>query len=518
MSRPTFVRAGAAVIAVATATSLAACGGGGGGGGGQSASDTLTIGLNADAAPGGYDPQLYSAGQFQFFSSMYDALFVTNTKGEVVPSLVVKAENSADNSKLTLTLKDGVTFTDGSKLDSTLVKGNLDRRNEKNPNLLVVGHLGKGGSTEITDVAAPDPTTVVITWAKPQARGMTALADEAGAIVGATAVADPKTLETKPDGSGPYTLDVGKTTRASTYTVAKNAKAWNAAAFPYKTVVYKVITDRQALANAVVSGQVDVGGALDSTTVDLVKSKQSVVSSGGTIVGFPVLDKTGATNPAFADPNVRLALGYGIDRAAIVKDLHPASRPTSQLFPKGSPGYDPALDEEFAYNPTKAKELLAAAGHPNLQIAITVLGQPTEDQIAIQDQWKKIGVTLIFKTATSTDQLFAAVRTDPLAFGPFAVGQQPAGFVAGVVVGGFMNATKAHDPAIDAALGKALGATGADQETAAKALNRAITERGWYIPVYEDFIYYGYNAKTVAKPGMAGTNGYLVLSEIKPAS
>src|SRR3954447_16798020 len=66
MSRPTFVRAGAAVIAVAAATSLAACGGGGGGGGNQSASDTLTIGLNADAAPGGYDPQLYSAGQFQF--------------------------------------------------------------------------------------------------------------------------------------------------------------------------------------------------------------------------------------------------------------------------------------------------------------------------------------------------------------------------------------------------------------------------------------------------------------------
>ena len=64
---------------------------------------------------------------------------------------------------------------------------------------------------------------------------------------------------------------------------------------------------------------------------------------------------------------------------------------------------------------------------PNLEVAITVLGQPTEDQIAVQDQWKKIGVTLTFKTATSTDQLFAAVRTDPLAFGPFAVGQQPAG-------------------------------------------------------------------------------------------
>src|SRR3954470_1660942 len=334
MSRPTFVRAGAAVIAVAAATSLAACSGGGGGGGSQSASDTLTIGLNADAAPGGYDPQLYSAGQFQFFSSMYDALFVTNTKGEVVPSLVEKAENNADNTQLTLTLKDGVTFTDGSKLDSTLVKGNLDRRSEDNDKLLIKGTLGAGGSNEITDVAAPDPKTVVITWAKPQASGQNALSDEAGAIVGADAVADPTTLEKTPDGSGPYTLNEGKTTRASSYTVDKNDKSWNADAFSYKTIVYKVITDRQALANAVVSGQVDVGGALDSTTVDLVKSKQSVVSSGGTIVGFPVTDKTGATNPAFAKKEARLALGYAIDRESIVKDLHPASRATASSSPR----------------------------------------------------------------------------------------------------------------------------------------------------------------------------------------
>ena len=50
-----------------------------------------------------------------------------------------------------------------------------------------------------------------------------------------------------------------------------------------------------------------------------------------------MFDKTGATNPAFKDPNVRLALSYGIDREAIVKDLHPASKATAQLFPSDSP-------------------------------------------------------------------------------------------------------------------------------------------------------------------------------------
>jgi len=121
-------------------------------------------------------------------------------------------------------------------------------------------------------------------------------------------------------------------------------------------------------------------------------------------------------------------------------------------------------------------------------------------------------------TATSTDQVFAAVRTDPVIFGPFAVGANPAGFIAGVVYGGFMNTQGAKEPDIEQALGGALGGTGDAQEQALTDLNRALTEDGWYIPVYEDFTYAGYNADKVAEPAFAGANNYLVLSEIQPAS
>src|SRR4051794_41917649 len=72
MSRPTFVRAGAAVIAVAAATSLAACSGGGGGGGRHSARDTPTLRLNAHAGPGGHHPPPYPARPVPFFRSVDD--------------------------------------------------------------------------------------------------------------------------------------------------------------------------------------------------------------------------------------------------------------------------------------------------------------------------------------------------------------------------------------------------------------------------------------------------------------
>jgi peptide/nickel transport system substrate-binding protein len=510
-------RSGVAVIAVATAASLAACGSGSGGGSSsQSASDTVTIALNADAAPSGYDPLLYSQGQFQFFAALYDSLFVTDAKGEAQPSLVDSFQNNADKTQLTLKLKNGVTFADGSTLDSTLVKANLDARS--NDKLLIHGTLGAGGSQEISDVAAPDPQTVVITWKSPQAAGQSALADTAGVMVGKQAVANRDSLAAKPDGSGPYTLDTGKTTKGSTYTLDKNSKAWDAKAFSYDHMVVKVITDPQALANAVVSGQADVASQLDQTTVDLVTSRQTVSKVGGVIAGFPVFDKTGATNPAFKDPNVRLALSYGTDRKAIVKDLHPASKPTAQLFPSDSPGFDSSLNDKYGYDPDKAKKMLADAGFPNLKIDLTIGGQPTPDELALQDQWKKIGVTLNFITATSTDQVFAAAATQPLGYGPFGVGSNPAGFVAGVVVGGFANLQHASDPKIESNLGAALGATGAAKDTALKALNAAITDDGWYIPVYEDFTYTGYNKAKVSEPAWAGTNNFFVLSSIKPAS
>jgi peptide/nickel transport system substrate-binding protein len=512
-------RTGPALVAAASMAALAACGGGdsGSGGGSQSATDTLTFAYDADAAPTGYDPLLYSQGQFTFFSALYDALFVTAADGTVTPSLVSEFTNNADNTQTTLTLRDGVTFADGSTLDSALVKANLDRRTDET--LEAYGALAPGGASEITDVQAPDPQTVVITWAQPQASPENNLVDTAGIIVGPDGVADPDSLETTPDGSGAYTLNEGETTRASSYTLEKNDEAWNADAWSFDSIVFNVITDPQALANAVVSGQADVATILDPQTIELVESRQSIVSSGGTIVGFPVTDKTGATNPAFANEQARLAISYAIDREAIVEDLHPGARATTQLFPESAAGFDEALDDEFGYDPAKAEQLLADAGLPDgFEFNITVLGQPDEDQIAVQSQLAEVGITMNFVTATSTDQVFAAVRTDPFIFGPFAVGAQPAGFIAGVVYGGFMNTQGAKEPEIEEALGAALGATGDAQTQALTDLNRATTENAWYIPVYEDFTYYGYNAEKVTAPEWAGANNYLVLSSIKPAA
>ncbi|MFV0257525.1 MAG: ABC transporter substrate-binding protein, partial [Acidimicrobiales bacterium] len=54
-----------------------------------------------------------------------DSLFITQEDGEIVPYLVQTAEPSEDYRQWTLTLRDGITFHDGTPLDGEAVAYNI---------------------------------------------------------------------------------------------------------------------------------------------------------------------------------------------------------------------------------------------------------------------------------------------------------------------------------------------------------------------------------------------------------
>ena len=239
-----------------------------------------------------------------------------------------------------------------------------------------------------------------------------------------------------------------------------------------------MITDSQALANAVVSGQADVATILDPTTIELVQDRQETVSVGGTIVGFPV----GGTRP---ESRTRCS---PVEQAAARAPLRPhrprgdrgrsAPRCPTNLaaVPGGHHGFDPALDEEYGYDPDRARELLAEAGYPDgFELNITVLGQPDEDLVAIQGQWAEVGVTLNFVSGDLDRPALRGREHRPVALGPVRGRRatRPASSPVSVY-GGFMNISGAKEPEIEGALGAALGATGEAQEQALSDLNGAI--------------------------------------------
>lgn len=509
---------GAAVLSAALlVSSLAACGGGGTQASSSVDKSTLNIGVDSDSANFGFDPLRVSTAQREFFEGLYDSLMTLQPDGSVGPGLAQSFSYNADNTVLTLDLKQGVTFTDGSTLDAALVKANLDRRNDSA--LSAYSAIAKGGAQEVTSVDVVSPTQVAIKFAKPQPGFEKNLATTMGMIVGKTAVTNSAGLATTPDGSGPYTLDTASTVKGNKYTLDRNEKYPNAAKYAYSKIVFDVIQDPQARANALISGQVDVA-MLTSPTVDLVKSRGLGVSQiGGTVNTMIDFDKIGKTSPAFASEKVRQAIQYAIDRTSLVNALHKGDVSAWNALPKESPGYNEALNTEFAYSPEKAKSLLAEAGYPN-GFSFTIVASATTqtDLQAVQKDLAAVGITMNIKMATTTDEAFAAVATTPLGYSPMTW-DDPVGIMYGVILNGFTNVQKATDPELSADTAAAAAAKDdASRKAALTKLNTRLVESGWLIPLYESLTNEGYNAKKVQSVKFAGTDSYPLLSSFTPAS
>jgi peptide/nickel transport system substrate-binding protein len=81
--------------------------------------------------------------------------------------------------------------------------------------------------------------------------------------------------------------------------------------------------------------------------------------------GLVITDHTGAKNKPLGSVEVRQALNYAFDGAAILKAVgNGAGVATNQVFPDGGPSTTRA-EQDLRYDVAKAKELLTEAGYPN---------------------------------------------------------------------------------------------------------------------------------------------------------
>src|SRR5690606_4490564 len=157
----------AAVLAVAVLAGACSGGedvdvdgeGGGDGGEGGSAGGTLIAAISAE--PDQFDPHKTQAyASVQVLENVYDTLVVPDAEGEFQPSLATEWTTSDDGLTWTFTLREGVTFHDGSEFDSTDVVYSYNR--------IIDEQLANAFRfASVADVQAPDPQTVVITLSEP---------------------------------------------------------------------------------------------------------------------------------------------------------------------------------------------------------------------------------------------------------------------------------------------------------------------------------------------------------------
>jgi peptide/nickel transport system substrate-binding protein len=121
---------------------------------------TLRVGLQDD--PDAMDPAIGGTYTGRIvFAAMCDKLVDIDANHNIVPQLATAWSWSADNQSLTLTLRDGVTFQDGTPFDAAAVKFNIERMQTMKDS------RRKGELAPITGVDLVDPPHVVLKLDKP---------------------------------------------------------------------------------------------------------------------------------------------------------------------------------------------------------------------------------------------------------------------------------------------------------------------------------------------------------------
>ncbi len=110
-------------------------------------------------------------------------------------------------------------------------------------------------------------------------------------------------------------------------------------------------------------------------------------------------------NPPFGDnKKLRQALNCAIDRETMIREINRGvGRPAYGPIPPGLPGHDPE-EHRWAYNPERAKQLLAEAGYPGGEgLAEQVIyvssaaNAPSREAVTVMDQLARIGVKVRLK-------------------------------------------------------------------------------------------------------------------------
>jgi peptide/nickel transport system substrate-binding protein len=474
---------------------------------------TLTVGLMADI-------NTFAASGAEFgnrvlpYQAVYDTILAADPKGNLKPNLATKWAYDKAKTTLTLTLRPGIKFTDGTPVDAKAVVANLNAfKAGKAP---AASYL-----TSMVSAKAKGNTQVVIKLSDVDPAFIQYLARESGLVESPKKIgaADEKT---NPVGSGPYIYNKLKSKFGSVYVFNRNPKYWNKGAYPYDTVIFKPITDPTAMVNALKTKAVD--GANVASNDSLAELKASGLKMEAHYLdwsGFTFADRTGAQKSPIANVKVRQAINYALDRNALLKTVGAGyGKVTMQVFSPESPGYDAKLNSYYKYDLTKAKALMAEAGYAdgftlNLPSLTAFLGEGPFTLMS--DQLKAIGITVKY-TEEPFSTFFADILTPKYPMYWMQLEQSPNSwqFLNFLVTKtAVWNPDHFGDATSDALIEKIKTSTGAAQAKSLKALNSYIVKQAWFAPFYLSQGNFAHNA-SVKVTSQAG-NAVPYLTGFKPA-
>jgi peptide/nickel transport system substrate-binding protein len=331
------------------------------------------------------------------FTNIYDTLVrVTPDGANLEPSLAEKWDISKDGKTYTFHLRPGVKFSDGTPMKASDVKWSFERAaNDPEQHwTFTLTALKRDSKGNVQGISTPDDQTVVVELSQPWAPFLADVAMFNMAVISeAFAKDDPKKLTDQCMGTGPFALK--EWAKGDHITLVKNANYWEEDLPLLDEIVVSIVADDNARILQLQGGEIDGLDSPPFSRVDELKSDPNlkIWQFPSTYTAYATLN---TTKEPLDDPNVRVALNYGVDRDTLIQVvLFGLGIPATSFMPKGALYWDPDLTG-FPYDVNKAKELLAKSKVPNgfpLELQ-TLAGNADQDTLgsALKDMWSKIGV------------------------------------------------------------------------------------------------------------------------------
>src|SRR5215813_4534920 len=352
--------------------------------------------------------------------------------GRFVPDAAESWQVSPDGLLYTFKLKKNVLLHDGTRLDASVVKFNVDRIMDPNTRSSMRTFYEPVHSVEVLD-----PSTVQIRLKYPYAFMLHMLATYRMGLMFYSPTATQKyTLEDrkagKPEavpGCGPFKLV--EWVKGSHLVMDRFDKYFEPGLPLLDRVVIRVIKDPVTQMAAFKSGEIDFIADFSADHIETLRAqnpraqimtgKETTPMVAMMKVTVPAdgkpMSKDRAPHPIFGDIRVRKAVAcYGMDRKEIVKIAYKgAATPWLGIIP---PGTLDTIDVNpmCPYDPTKAKALLAEAGYGPQKPLRFELMTNTEKSVfnviatVIKEQMARIGVTANIKLVDKTTWLVTSTQ------------------------------------------------------------------------------------------------------------
>ena len=453
-----------------------------------------------------------------FMTAIYGQLFELGTGGKIVPDLATGYSFSPDGKTLTINLRQGVKFTDGTPFNAQAVYTNWMRdlgttgiKNGFNSPWpiaeLPAPKTAPPGTSEPPAAGAVQvtgPYTIVLHFTAPDGAAIDQLFDNIE-----TWIASPTALQKEgasfgqnPVGAGPFV--VGSNVPNSELVVKKNPGYWQAGHPLLNQITFKTVGSDEAAYEALLANEGQVYENMSTNQV--ITESQSHFTVENNLGTSPYDLQLNTAVPPFNNPKAREALYAATNFAPILQHLFGGRGQTTEGFTgPGGICYEQTVPGYQGYDPALAKQLIQQTGLDKVTIQLgTISIQTAQDSMqALATEWESLGLH-VKQSYWPLSGLIAAFEANGgkswQAMVQTAGAYDPATGV-GVLFRFGSNSpfSGVHDPKLDTLLSEAAGSTNLSTRCGFYNQAEAYIAKNYYGPFFFNF-----SPPNVAVHGVSG--------------